>query len=245
MYFFIHLGTYYFQVVSDDKDIIIPLRDRWLTVTTVVVPPGKKIIIDVGHLLKKCEKKFKRLKDNLNISKLDYCDLLITAFIERALVKKRVFFLHGSAVVYKNRAIVFLGPSGAGKSTILTRIEKPRVYAEDTVIVRMVRNHYAIIKSVFDKKHINMNDSKEIDLKALYFLAKSKKDFIKRLSTNEYLENILHNNILIMSELTMDKDIQRLHLSHLFSLTANIPGNTLFFKKTGRIKMSIFDTKED
>src|SRR3989338_1758962 len=244
MYLFIYLGTCYFQVVSDDKDIITRLKERWFTLPATAAHFDKKVIINIDYLLKKYSKRSKRLRDNLNISELDYCDFLVTAFIEKALVREKIFFLHGSAVVYKNKVIVFLGPSTAGKSTVLTRLEKPCVYAEDTVIIQMMENDYIVIKSVFDKKHIYTDDGKKISLKALFFLAKSKKDSIKHLSAKKYLENILHNNILVMSGLAMEKEVRRLHLANLFSLTTNIHGNTFFFKKTGHIKMNVFNVKE-
>jgi len=124
----------------------------------------------------------------LSINQFNF--LLIKFVLSYLMSKDKAFFLHCSANLINGETVLFLGSSGAGKSTITSIIHKfglPSL-ADDGVVIRNIKNIlYAFPLPLFEKKkwinkYFSIKTNKGYPIKGIYFLKKSKFNFIKKAS---------------------------------------------------------------
>lgn len=134
---------------------------------------------------------------------------------------------HACGIADKKNGFIFMGPSGSGKST-LAKLRKTRVLIdEDDVILKKIRDKIYIFRQIGYKDEIRPLSSK-ITLSAIFFLQKSKNNFIKLVSKNLSFINILSNvkAFIPFWELRLDNII-----NFCSDLSKRIPCYILGFRK--------------
>ncbi len=120
--------------------------------------------------------------------------LLLREAIQILMQQNNGFMLHTSAVLVNNEAYLFMGRSGAGKSTITSLLSTSyKPLADDTLIIRKVRNVYYAFQTPFiEKDHQFPKDLKKYSVRKLFYLRKS--------HTNKAIE--IRTESLVISKLS-------------------------------------------
>jgi len=137
--------------------------------------------------------------------------------------------IHSSAIIDKNKAILFSGKNDSGKTTILYLCSEKEGLGEDlNFLFKKGKDFFVqvfpLIKMV---TALNKKNSKAVKLKAITFLAKNKKIKLKKLSKTEAITSLLQNDIqgtFNFQKIKLDKRI--LLYQELFS---EVPAFILYF----------------
>ena len=127
------------------------------------------------------------------------------AFAYLALSKGRLVF-HSSALAYECAGICFSAPSGTGKSTHTALWkqyygEKTEIINDDTPVLYIEDEKTVLSGSPWSGK-TELNINKQIPLKGIVFLTRSKDNFIRRLTNLEAIQRIFtESKILQIPEL--------------------------------------------
>jgi len=115
------------------------------------------------------------------------------------LLRYEGFYLHSSAVILDNRAYLFSGHSGAGKSTH-TRLwqqcygEDARIINDDKPAIRFVDGRWIAYGTPWCGKD-GINENANAPVGGVCFLKKSDHNVIRRMSSQEAIQNILAQTI--------------------------------------------------
>lgn len=147
------------------------------------------------------DKEIKKIEDLISIGK---------SLINFFLIKKRIIFVHASAIKVKNNGYLFVGPSGSGKTTLLKKINKLKeveILSDDTAVIYIKKKKIFLISSPFDrKKNIKISQNKQVKVSKIFFLNKSKKNMIREIAFNKAVKK-LYQNLIIYEYLKKIKDI--------------------------------------
>jgi len=133
---------------------------------------------------------------SLSINQFNY--LLIKFVLSYLISKNKAFFLHCSANLINQEAVLFLGPSAAGKSTITSILHKfglPSL-ADDGVVIEKVKNiYYAFPLPLFEKKrwinkYFSIESCQGYPIKGIFFLKKSKFNLVKKVNQSYLAQKI-------------------------------------------------------
>jgi len=122
---------------------------------------------------------------------------ILKLLLSELVYKHNGLILHGSSVIYKDKAILFLGKSGSGKTTTLNLLKEKTVpFTDDISIVRLINKEYYVFPSPLDKKvkPRNKNTGKKIAAN-IYFLKKKGGGNIKLAVYNEKVKKNLYESL--------------------------------------------------
>jgi len=118
--------------------------------------------------------------------------------------------IHGSAIDYKGKTIIFSAPSGTGKSTLANHwinvYNDSYIFNDDKPIIHPISDAFFVSGTPWSGKDtINKNVSLPLD--TIIFLSQGKENIIKKLSEKEKLTQIFKNINRPKEEETIDKMI--------------------------------------
>ena len=104
------------------------------------------------------------------------------------------FVLHGAAIEYKNKCIVFVAPSGTGKTTHINLWRKHlpdlKIINGDKPIIRLIDDKpYVFGTPWMGKEHIGNNSS--CLLNSVVILKRGDSDCIKKVNKADYIQDLL------------------------------------------------------
>jgi len=118
----------------------------------------------------------------------------IRIILHNLLYQRNGFFLHCSANLVHNQAVLFLAPSGTGKSTIsrLINSQFPSI-TDDFGIFRKISNKYYYFQVPFvDKGNLVIKSKRRYLIRAVFFLQKSPKFQLSQIVNHaDYLPNFI------------------------------------------------------
>lgn len=105
------------------------------------------------------------------------------------------FLLHGSAISYNGKGIVFVASSGTGKSTFSRSWnacfpEAVRYINDDKPFVRIINDKATLWGSPWNGKH-HLGENTSCPLKAIFLLERSETNWTKKVSAMEVLPELL------------------------------------------------------
>jgi hypothetical protein len=135
-------------------------------------------------------------------------DLILQFVLLQLFSASKSFFMHLSAVIYKNNAYIFLGRNGSGKSTIVKLLKSPHVipFCDDVGILKEDNGEYKLYQSPFKEKNDYKKDKHGYHIKGVYLLGKSKEG-IKVINTHGHLSLFLYKKIFRQMLVFKDKSI--------------------------------------
>lgn len=131
------------------------------------------------------------------ISEIQF-DTLMKTILYGLLTKNNGFFIHGSAVLHKNNALVFIGKSGAGKSTISKMLSTNMpTLADDIFIIRKITNIFYFFQTPFFETNWNyQRTNKKYPISNFIFLSQGKINQIKKENNHSYIYSRLLEQII-------------------------------------------------
>jgi hypothetical protein len=105
--------------------------------------------------------------------------------------------LHASSIEQGGNGYAFLGRSGSGKSTVVAMLEPDKVLSDDTAIIRRVNGQYQTYPNPWWNNDKGMKEFDPVSpspLKALFFIAHSKKTRVRRLNYKKALFKLLSDD---------------------------------------------------
>lgn len=174
------------------------------------------------------EENIKRfMKENPHLKNTEAEYMLSGFYFARNLLDYNGFCLHSSAISIENKAILFSAPCGTGKSTH-TRLwqeyfgtEKVIVINDDKPALRYIDGEFLVYGTPWSGKS-DLNKNIKVPLKAVVFMERSEKNYIRRLSNREAAVMLIYQSILTKSRTEeMDK---------LFAVLGPLIQKTAIFK---------------
>ncbi|OFX61807.1 MAG: hypothetical protein A2046_03180 [Bacteroidetes bacterium GWA2_30_7] len=113
--------------------------------------------------------------------------------IQNIILQNNGFFIHGSAVNYKSKGLIFTGKSGTGKTTISNIYKKSGYFVihNDRLIIRKIDNSYMM----FNSPMLNVTNSTTYHINKIFSIYHSSKNEIKSLNKIETYKQIIPNII--------------------------------------------------
>lgn len=151
----------------------------------------------------------------------------ILSYISDLFLPENYLFLHASAILKNNKAIVFSGPTGTGKSTIAQLPSRP-IIADDVAVIRKEGDKFVIYMSPFDKKVIKHYQNKKYEIDKIYFINHAEKNSVVSLPVYQTFRYLCYNTftgLILENQIKMNKFKYRL----MFDLLAKIPMYRLNF----------------
>lgn len=180
------------------------------------------------------------------ITEVEYKGFILTAFLERLVLDKNIFFLHGSAFFKKNHAYIFIGLPGMGKTTIIKKIPIKNRLSDDTSVIKKINNSFVVYYSPFDKKNIHFKNNCFVPLKKIFVLRQAYETEINRISVKNKLYHLVLNNYYFMNKTNINKiypedEIKEKKLiGFFFQLIARVNIDELKFTKECRFLERLF-----
>ncbi len=115
--------------------------------------------------------------------------------LSQYLAKQNGVFFHGSAVLYRNQAYLFLAESGGGKSTILNLCKECQYFSDDGVALINQDNQFKVLPTPFS--HFSHSSSSQVTtphlIQSIFILKKNTFNSIEPVSRMEALPMMLHH----------------------------------------------------
>ena len=149
--------------------------------------------------------------------------------------KKDGIILHASSIEQDGNGYIFVGPSNSGKSTVARMLEPDRILSDDMTVIRRPEKIYKIYpnpwwngRGEFSIK----NPESSAKLKAIFFIEKSKKTSMKKLSYKEALSTLIYGDRSFQQAGFFDNK-EGIKAFYLFAkeLISNMPSFSLSIKK--------------
>lgn len=158
--------------------------------------------------------------------------------------KKDGAIFHAASIGHGGNGYIFLGPGNSGKSTVVKMLAPDRILSDDAAVIRRVRNTYNIYPNPWwnGRGKISIADPLlPVPLKAIFFIRKSKKTVIKRLSYKEALSTLIYGDASFQQAAFFDNK-EGIKDFYLFAqrLMSEIPAFKLQIKKSPRFKESFY-----
>lgn len=134
------------------------------------------------------EKKEAEISPFLNFA---FFDFFFTHIFGLSLPSFNGFMLHASSVAKDGKAYVFAGEAGSGKSTIVKLSRNCHPLADDSTIVRRLRKKFFVFSSPFYKKEKIKKENLVFPLGGIYFLVKSQRDCLTKLSPSLAIRKLI------------------------------------------------------
>lgn len=157
----------------------------------------------------------------------NFFDFFLRYIIALSLPSFDGLMLHASSVAKDGKVYVFAGKAGTGKSTIMKLSRNYQPLADDSTIVRRVGNKFFFFSSPFYEKVKIKKENLVIPPRGVYFLDKSKKDRLARLSPSLAFKRLIANARVYLSEESLQKTFPI-----ATELVKSIPCYSLHFKKS-------------
>ncbi|MCX5751255.1 MAG: hypothetical protein NT099_06280 [Candidatus Saganbacteria bacterium] len=174
---------------------------------------------------------------------------LVKEMFVRFFMDFNIVFLHASAVMVKKGALLFLAPSGGGKSTISGFFPSQNILADDAVGVRFESGNYHVLSPFFPKlelggwgeekeknnKAFGLNPFRKEKLSAIFFIHKSKRNYLQKKDPTHCLLVALWKQMLPVTLLPRTKKFDMENKQRLFRFLKGIiqavPVFDLHFRK--------------
>lgn len=156
-----------------------------------------RIIINKGHILifnTKSSSLDIYYRKNKSPSLINFLRLLLKVILDS---KKDGIMLHASSVEYEDSGYVFIGHSGSGKSTIARMLGKEKILSDDITVIKRENDSYKIFPNPWwnPGEDIDISEPyKPAHLKVLFFITKSKKTSLRRLSYKETIGKLIYGD---------------------------------------------------
>jgi len=161
----------------------------------------------------------------------EHLDFVLMLLINSFSLHDDTVLLHGAAYAKNDQGYIFLGPASAGKSTITGQIPKKYIYADDTVVIKKLKNRFFLFPSPFDKKRMMKKELKPVPVGKIYILKQAKKNKTINLSSENKITAILNRALLIEGGcLIQEKKPKKLYRL-IFQLADKIETFELLFTK--------------
>ena len=150
----------------------------------------------------------------------------------------KLFVLHSSCIIYKNKAYLFFGKSGSGKSTIAKKFKRKFTMLDDEAnYIAFKNNNFNVYLPFFHSG--SKKDSQDLfyKIKAVYLLKHHKENLIKLISLNEKLNEIWYNNIC---EKLLGKKENERKMDLLLKFISSVDINELSFRKKCDFEKIVF-----
>lgn len=150
--------------------------------------------------------------------------ILVKKIIHTLLVKNGGFIMHGSAVHFNGKALVFVGRSGAGKSTAMSLLsDKYLALADDSVIIKKQKDIFFLYQTPFfvEKNKWIMRNKEGFEINSVFFLRKSQ-SFKK-----EKIFNKKNVALLLTRQMFTDKKDVKSQMKYLLEFVAQF--NRFYF----------------
>lgn len=118
---------------------------------------------------------------------------LLLYSLQKIIINKKCFIIHGSSCLYNNQALIFTGVSGSGKSTAISLLKDTYPpLTDDMGIIRKIAGKYYLyqIPNV-DKYQWIKKTSQPYQIKKIFFLKKSKKFTLSKIHHDKKVLNLL------------------------------------------------------
>lgn len=150
------------------------------------------------------------------------------------LSKRRGFLLHSSGVVLEGKGACFIGQSGAGKSTLLRlfrdEVAEKHLLNDDKLALRRQGRRWRVFGTPWHGEFPVASQS-GADLKALFFIKQSKRNYLSRLSTGDALRRLVAQAIIPL----WDEEASAKVIDSFASLLDEIPSFELGFLPDKRV----------
>lgn len=152
-------------------------------------------------------------------------------------LRKQGILLHASSVEYNNKGFVFIGPASAGKSTIVNRLKVQRILSDDISLIEKGNDgHYYLAATPWwnGLQGVRIRQPhRTVQLGVLFFIKKSLKTSLRRLSYKEALGGLLFCDSAFQQIGFKDTIIgNRLFFEFSSELLRRIPSFELCFNNT-------------
>lgn len=118
---------------------------------------------------------------------------ILRSVIARLSAKKKMFTLHASAVVIRNKTYIFTGDQTAGKSTIMKLLSKIGTpYADDSIFLVRLKNEILCYQTPYCEKEFWIHKKYSYyPLGAIFFINKSTKNEIIKVKNKNEVSKLL------------------------------------------------------
>lgn len=196
------LAFYFYGFVSKKTkkaDFWIDIKER-RNLEMMIQTVSKK------HFLNIYEEDNTSLTTFYHLSEVQF-SLIIRKVCQQLLSKHNGLLIHASAVLLKNKALVFLGKSGAGKSTTIKLLaSSSKALADDSVIIKKEGSQYYFYQTPFREKSFwVIKGSGKFRLGKILFLKKDSKQRVIKLKDKEEISKQILEQFLTQE---IDANIQ-------------------------------------
>ena len=126
-------------------------------------------------------------------SSLTTFQLILQLVLNRLLADNHGFILHSSAIIHRKKVYIFAGQSGSGKSTVLKLLDNSyKPFTDDNLIVRKQNGVFYCFQAPLNiKENLIIKNQKAYDVGEIFFLNKSKKNKLEKISNYEAVKQFL------------------------------------------------------
>jgi hypothetical protein len=150
--------------------------------------------------------KIRRIYLNNPVGPVEFEFMLGNMIIKYLLPYHKGFSIHGSAVVFNNKAYMFVGKSGAGKSTTVQMLKSSyNILSDSNIIISKQKNKFYAYETINHDKNWNfkrLNKGYLID--KVLFVKKSEKCSIEKITNKKKLLKKMTGQIGIYSHDTLN-----------------------------------------
>lgn len=148
-------------------------------------------------------------------------------------ILKKGLMLHASSFVSeKEQGFVFVGPKDTGKSTIVKLFPEFITLADDSSIVRLLKDQWFVYGSPFYERHLASRLNIRFPLMGVFFLRRADKNKLIKLKKAEATEKLIRNTRSFKGspDTPLAKFLQS-YWQNCYDLVRKVPVFNLDFKK--------------
>ncbi|MBU3956714.1 hypothetical protein KKI19_00320 [Patescibacteria group bacterium] len=228
------------RIISLDPAIINFLEKKFSNFLSPPSPRGKRgliIRVEITPLIRKAEisqGKFSEFEIRLpSRFVFESFNFIFRDIFGNFLILKKGLMLHASSFISeKKQGFIFVGPKDAGKSTIVKLFPEFIVLADDSSIIRLLRNQWFVYGSPFYERHLASRLNIRFPLVGVFFLRQADKNRLVKLKKTEATEKLIRNvrSFRGSPDISLIRFLQS-YWENCYNLVGKVPVFNLDFKK--------------
>lgn len=214
------------QLIDKYKEFVVDPKIKWDFQINIVSEDRSGFEIELP-----IKQKMAILYVPLSLRRFRTFNFYLKTVVSSYLIQNEGFLLHASSIKKGDYGYVFAGKSGSGKSTVIKIVQNTNLpLNDDFAIIRKVRGQYYVFSSPFYETNPVPRKKLQVPLKGVYFLYKSSRNKVERLTSNSEKISKVMSLVLIPPSLnSVTKKDSNYFLERSWQVLEKFVSNNFFY----------------